>query len=162
LRLFGGFASYPQARAGKPENRRSPETRCLHFRSNQTGPRPRLSSLVKSLTKFAYGRCRRCHSADHNPAVAEPPVARSAKVRPRGRPSKFCSRSCRQRAYEERKWSRPHPVELLARDIATARVKDVIRQIVREVLVEAGIISPLPPPPPPKPKRRGHSLRLVT
>src|SRR6516225_1637832 len=27
--------------------------------------------------------------------------------------------------YEQRKWSRPHPIELLARDIDTARVRDV-------------------------------------
>ena len=49
------------------------------------------------------------------------------KIHPRGRPPTFCSRSCRQRAYEQRKWSRPHPVELLARDIASVRVRDVIR-----------------------------------
>jgi len=66
--------------------------------------------------------------------------------------------SCRQRAYEQRKWSKPHPVELLARDIATAQVRDFIRQMVRELLLEAGITLP---PPPPKPKRHGPPLRLV-
>src|SRR5215813_6008171 len=69
------------------------------------------------------------------------------------RPPTFCSRSCRQRAYEQRKWSRPHPVELLARDIASVRVRDVIRQ----ALLGAGIN----PPPPPEPKRRRPPLRLV-
>jgi hypothetical protein len=43
------------------------------------------------------------------------------------RPPTFCSRSCRQRAYERRKWLRPHPVELLARDLDTAAVRDLIR-----------------------------------
>jgi len=85
-------------------------------------------------------------------------MARSAalKVNSRGRPPTFCH-SCRQRDYEQRRWSRPHPVELLARDINTARVRDVIRQEVREVLLAAGI--PLPPPAP-KSKRRG-SKRIV-
>ena len=54
------------------------------------------------------------------------------KISPRGRPPTFCGRSCRQRAYEQRKWSRPHPVELLARDIASARVRDFVREQVRE------------------------------
>ena len=78
---------------------------------------------------------------------------------PRGRPPTFCSRSCRQRAYERRKWSKPHPIELLARDLATVQVRDLIRQIVRDELVLAGIILP---PSPPKPKRRGPPLRVVT
>jgi hypothetical protein len=44
------------------------------------------------------------------------------------------------------KWSRPHPVELLGRDIASARVRDFIREQARELLVEAGIIFPLQHP----------------
>jgi len=80
------------------------------------------------------------------------------KLRPRGRPPVFCSPTCRQRAYERRKWQRPHPIDLLARDINTVQVKDLVRRIVREVLTEAGI--DLPPPPPKKPKRRDH-LRVV-
>jgi hypothetical protein len=80
------------------------------------------------------------------------------KINSRGRPPIFCSRSCCQRGYEQRKWSRPHPIELLARDIDTARVRDVIRQEVREALLAAGIILP---PPAPKPKRRGPVLRLI-
>jgi len=59
---------------------------------------------------------------------------------------------------QQRKWSRPHPVELLARDIASVRVRDVIRQEIRQALLGAGIN---PPPPPPAPKRRRPPLRLV-
>ena len=70
----------------------------------------------------------------------------------------FCGASCHQRAYEQRKWSRPHPVELLARDIASARVRDFIREQARELLLEAEIILPSPAP---KPKRRHPPLRLV-
>ena len=80
------------------------------------------------------------------------------KVNSRGRPPTLCSQSCRQRAYEQRKWSRPHPVEQLARDIDTARVRNVIREEVREALLAAGIILP---PPVSKSKRRGPPLRLV-
>src|SRR5262249_50314555 len=80
------------------------------------------------------------------------------KIHPRGRPPTFCSRSCRQRAYEQRKWSRPHPVELLARDIASVRVRSVIRQEIRQALLGAGVILP---PPPPEPKRTRHPLPLV-
>jgi hypothetical protein len=61
----------------------------------------------------------------------------SERLKSRGRPPTLGGRSCRQRAYEQRKWSRPHPVELLARNIDTARVRDCIRQQVREVLLEA-------------------------
>ena len=49
-------------------------------------------------------------------------------------------------------------MELLARDIASVRVRDFIRQEIRAVLLEAGI--PLPTQPP-KPKRRGAHLRLI-
>jgi hypothetical protein len=38
-------------------------------------------------------------------------------------------------------------------------VRDFIREQVRELLLEAGII--LPPPSPPTPKRRHPALRLV-
>jgi hypothetical protein len=91
-------------------------------------------------------------------SVRCPVCKKRFKVNPRGRPPTFCSRSCRQRAYEQRRWSRPHPIELLARGIDTARVRDVIRQEVREALLAAGIILP---PPAPKPKRRGPPLRLI-
>jgi hypothetical protein len=91
-------------------------------------------------------------------SVRCPVCKKRFKVNSRGRPPTFCSRSCRQRAYEQRRWSRPHPVELLARDIDTARVRDFMWQMLREALLAAGIVVP---PNPPKPKRRGPSLRLI-
>src|SRR5262249_34715329 len=45
-----------------------------------------------------------------------------------------------------------------ARDIDTARGRDVIRQEAREAPLAAGVILP---PPAPKPKRRGPLLRLI-
>src|SRR5215467_16317356 len=41
------------------------------------------------------------------------------------RPAVYCGPTCCQRAYERRKWQRPHPVDLLSRDINTVQVKDV-------------------------------------
>jgi hypothetical protein len=79
----------------------------------------------------------------------------------RGRVPKFCSRSCRQRAYEERKWRRPTEIELLARDIASVRVRDRIRTEVWSILKQAGLVVDPTPPPAPKQMRRGPNLRLV-
>jgi hypothetical protein len=78
----------------------------------------------------------------------------SERLKSRGRPSTSCARSCRQRAYELRKWSRPHPVELLIRDIDTARIRDCIRQQVREVLLETGNTHLLHHP------NRGDAVRI--
>jgi hypothetical protein len=106
---------------------------------------------MRDMPQLAYRKRRR--------RTARCPICKEKfKINSRGRPPTFCSRSCCQRAYEQRKWSRPHPVELLARDIDTARVRDFIRQELREGLLAFGII---PPPPAPKPKRRGPPLRLI-
>ena len=86
-------------------------------------------------------------------------VRRGSKSIPRAAARPAFAVGCRQCAYERRKWSKPHPIELLARDLATVQVRDLIRQIVRDELVLAGIILP---PSPPKPKRRGPPLRVVT
>jgi hypothetical protein len=81
------------------------------------------------------------------------------EVRPSGRLPVFCCQTCRQRAYERRKWKRPHAVEALADDIATARVRDVIRHEIWMALRELGLIDePEPPPQSPRPR---PMLRLV-
>jgi hypothetical protein len=49
-------------------------------------------------------RCRWCNS--------------KIEIKPRGRVPEFCSQTCRQRAYEQRKWARPATVEMVARDLA--------------------------------------------
>jgi hypothetical protein len=81
------------------------------------------------------------------------------KVAPRGRLPVFCCQTCRQRAYERRKWSRPHAVEALAKDIATARVRGAIRQEIWMALRELGLTTE-PEPPPRSPGSR-PALRLV-
>ena len=50
-----------------------------------------------------------------------------------------------------------HPVELLARDIATASVRNFVRQVVREVLSKLVFLTLRPPSKP----KRSPSLRLV-
>ena len=88
------------------------------------------------------------------------------KVRPKGRVPIFCSRNCRQRAYEHNKALGPTPVmNLLARDLATIQVRDAIRAevwtILRPFLLQLGFdLGPDPPTPPAKPERKRH-LRLI-
>jgi len=86
-------------------------------------------------------------------------------VKPRGRLPTFCSQSCRQRAYEQKKWSRPHPVELLAKDLARADVREAIRSealnLFNQVLKHLGWdLSAQQLLPAPRPKKKPY-LRLV-
>jgi hypothetical protein len=86
-------------------------------------------------------RCRRCKA--------------KIKVQPKGRIPIFCGRNCRQRAYEHNLALRPTltPMSILARDLNTVRVRDVIREEIRAILRDMGID---PPPPPRKPDRKRH------
>jgi hypothetical protein len=82
------------------------------------------------------------------------------EIKPRGRVAEFCSQTCRQRAYEQRKWARPAPVELLARDLATAKFREAVRAELWSLLRERGLVPAAEPPPLPK-KPRKPNLRLV-
>jgi hypothetical protein len=66
----------------------------------------------------------------------------------RGRPPRYCSASCRQRAYEKRRASsqvEAHlPLRLLARDIAAVQGQDEFRRRVVEVLRELRLLPPAP------------------
>jgi hypothetical protein len=65
-------------------------------------------------------------------------------------------------AYEQRKWQTPAPVELLARDLATARVRDFLRAEIWSLLQAAGLIAPNQAPPPlPRTRRQSTHLRVV-
>src|SRR5258708_2119107 len=92
-------------------------------------------------------RCRRCK--------------KKLAVPPRGRIPVFCSAACRQRAYEQRKHGRPAPVELFARDLATVKVRDVIRAIIIEELIKAGLLPPGTPPPTKPNPQRAHFKVIV-
>jgi hypothetical protein len=85
---------------------------------------------------------------------------RRINVKARGRLPSYCSAMCKQRAYLMRKYR--GPMESLAQDLATMRVRGILRQEIWAVLKECGLVSEPEPPPRPGPKRdqTGH-LRLV-
>ena len=64
----------------------------------------------------------------------------------KGRPARYCSPSCRQRAYEARKNEREVsarlPVRLLEEDFDGVRTRDALKRAVISVLEELDIILP--------------------
>jgi len=102
--------------------------------------------------------CRRCKT--------------KIKVKSKGPLPLYCSQVCKQRAYERRKHS--GLMVALAQDLATVKVRDVIRAEVRSVFQEAGLyevvsrlhqaglieaVPPLLRPSPPK--NRPSHLRII-
>src|SRR5262245_12592041 len=69
----------------------------------------------------------------------------------------YCDHTCRQLAYQKRRHS--EPMVMLAQDIATTKVRDVIRAEIWEILRQVGLVAAGLPPPPEK-KRPTH-LRLI-
>jgi hypothetical protein len=85
---------------------------------------------------------------------------RQIKVKNKGRVPKYCSPSCKQEAYLRRRFR--SPLELVARDLASIEVREVIEAKIMEILVRLGLAkSNLPPPIIHKPKPEKPSLRLV-
>src|SRR6516165_7542434 len=74
-------------------------------------------------------RCERCKT--------------KIKINGRGRVPKFCSPTCRQLAYQRRKWQRPAPVALLAEDLAAIRVREFMRAEIWSMLKAAGLVAPI-------------------
>jgi hypothetical protein len=72
------------------------------------------------------------------------------RVQARGPLPHYCSASCRQTAYLGRRNSTP--MTRLAEDIATVKVRALVRAEVWSVLREAGLVAG-PPPSPPKPRK---------
>ncbi len=83
------------------------------------------------------------------------------KLKAKGIVPTYCGHACRQKAYMKRRLT--GPMVLLSQDIATAKVRDIIRDEVRIFLVLAGLLprSPPPLPPPDKTKRKKPQLRIV-
>jgi len=81
-------------------------------------------------------------------------------VKPRGRLPRFCCQTCRQRAYERRKWSRPTLVQAAVQDLAQAQLTAVVRAEIWSFLRQAGIVNGPPPATSTKP-RRVPNLRQV-
>ena len=83
------------------------------------------------------------------------------KRKGRGRVPRFCSPSHRQLAFQRRKWQRPHPVDLMARDLNRMAVRSFLRQEIWEILAQAGLVPPSVPPPLPRKARGKPDLRIV-
>jgi hypothetical protein len=77
-----------------------------------------------------------------------------------GRPAVYCGPACRQMAYIKRKANRPHPIELLERDLTHLRVREWLRREIWELLRQAKLVQDTQPPPLP-PNSRRPKLRLV-
>jgi hypothetical protein len=105
---------------------------------------PQLRHMTEFVTKRPKRlRCLQCHKRFTAPQ--------------RGRPPRYCSPSCRQRAYEKRRAASQVeaqlPLRLLARDIAAVQGQDEFRRRVVEVLRELRLLPPAPHRPPRSPLR---------
>jgi hypothetical protein len=113
-----------------------------------------ISSMTINLTKSRARRRAKSVRCEH--------CKTRIKIKTRGRVPKFCSPTCRQLAYERRKWQRPTPVELLAQDIAHAKFRDFVRKEIWTVLQMAELISrDQSLPSAPRNARSRTPLRLV-
>ena len=79
-------------------------------------------------------------------------------IKSKGRVPTYCGQSCKQRAYLNRRLS--GPMQLLAQDIATAKVRAIIRSEIWDVLVKENVVSRSTPKPD-KPTRSRAHLRVV-
>ena len=91
-------------------------------------------------------RCERCK--------------KKMKIQPRGRVRVFCSKTCRQRAYERRKWSRSTPIEAMALDLANNKLRG-LKELFEIILRDRGVNTGPTPPPTPKAPRKRPPLRVV-
>jgi hypothetical protein len=80
------------------------------------------------------------------------------RVKGKGRIPTYCSQGCKQEAYLKRRHR--GPMELVSQDIATVRVRAIIREEVMYCLAQLGLVSPRTPPPP-KPRAKAPALRIV-
>jgi hypothetical protein len=91
-------------------------------------------------------RCKRCKA--------------QIKVKNKGPVPKYCSPSCKQEVYLRRRFR--SPLELVERDLASIQVREVIRTMIMDILVQQGLVkSNLPPPILHEPKPKKPNLRLV-
>jgi hypothetical protein len=91
-------------------------------------------------------RCKRCNA--------------QIKVKNKGPVPKYCSQSCKQEVYLRRRFR--SPLELVARDLASIQVREVIWTTIMDILVQQGLVkSNLRPPIMYEPKPKKPKLRLV-
>jgi hypothetical protein len=79
-------------------------------------------------------------------------------VKPQGRLPRFCSHSCRQRAYERAKWQQPHLLAL-HKDLKRFAIRAEIRKEAWELLRQMGLVEAAAPPE--KPRSTLPILRVV-
>jgi hypothetical protein len=95
-----------------------------------------------------------------------PPSLQATKWRPgqsgkpQGRLPRYCSASCRQRAYERAKWSEPHLVHL-RRDLNSIALRTAIRKEAWKMLRQAGLLPKDIEQPPLPPRKPRPVLRVV-
>jgi hypothetical protein len=83
---------------------------------------------------------------------------RKIVVKPKGRLPLYHNHACRQRAYEQEKWGRPH-LARLRQDLNSVAMRTVARQEVWALLKQARLVAD--PEPPPLPERKRPSLQVV-
>ena len=83
---------------------------------------------------------------------------RKLKVKAKGPLPLYC-RGCRQQAYERRRHGGVRM--MLAQDIATAKIREVLRKEVVLVLTQLGLITNPPPAPPSPPRPKPRHLQMV-
>jgi hypothetical protein len=89
--------------------------------------------------KTARRKCERCGIRFNPPG--------------RGRPPRFCGRSCRQAHYVARREQINDPNALLQRDLNHILVRGAIRQEIWSLLRQIGVVSDPDPPKPTDPPR---------
>ena len=111
-----------------------------------------ISSVMKRVTKRVYLRKLSNALRPKNCIDCGKKLPRQRNKNPlKGRPREFCSATCRQRAYEKRKYGGNPALRLLQQDLATARLREIVRQEVRRTLAELGMITPETETPTPRP-----------
>jgi hypothetical protein len=80
------------------------------------------------------------------------------KVAIKGRVPTYCGQSCKQQAYQRRRFR--GPMLLLEQDIATMKVQAIIRREISDAFKQMGLISESQPLVE-APKRKSPTLRLV-
>jgi len=86
------------------------------------------------------------------------------KPRARGRPPRYCCPSHRQRAYERRRLRRAEergtPLRLMVADFVDVQARERLREEIRAVLREMGLLPTEPQPPKPRLKLVKPQIRL--
>ena len=96
--------------------------------------RERASSLTAALRPKTCEVCRkRLPQPRKNKAI-------------QGRPRRYCSRACQQKAYSQRKFGNRGSLHALMEDHSTKELRVIVRQEINKALSELGLVSDAPVP----------------